>query len=236
MPMALRMGNAAAFWEPWDTEGKVIAERRRWLERSPELFTGYMPDGSAGMREALAWMHSWTPEIEADWVVLSADVSREPIVLAGEVVFPTAWSLPEKLGLPLSAVHEPVPELQTSIGPAIATFLARIECGAAWERENWGMCGNAELNHHPSRTLPRLTAKSKPENTWIRLENQFLTRLPETRCILFGIRVSHHRLDVVAAQPDMAARISRALRTMPGSMAAYKGLASARHSLIHALG
>ncbi len=236
MPMGLRAGNAAVFWSSWDESGAVLAERKRWLAESPELFSACQPDGEAGRREALAWMRSWTAESEADWVLLSGDGEREPVVLAGEVVFPTAWSLPEKLGLPLSAVHAPVPALQTTIGASIAAFLSRIECGAEWERENWGMCGNDELNHHPARKLPRLSAESRPETTWIRLEAQFLTRLPETRCLLFGIRVNHHRLDHVAALPEMAGRIARALRTMPEPMARYKGVADARESLVRALG
>lgn len=233
--MGLRAGNAEAFWSLRDETGAVLAERKRWLADSPELFSACLPDGEAGKREALAWMGAWTAVSEADWVVLSGDAESEPVVLAGEVVFPSAWSLPEKLGLPLSAVHAPVPGLQTSIGAGIAAFLSRIECGAAWERENWGMCGNDELNHHPTRKLPRLSAQSRPETTWIRLETQFLTRLPQTRCLLFGIRVTHHRLDTVAALPEMAGRIARALRTMPEPMAHYKGLASAREPLIGTL-
>ncbi len=236
MPMGLSAGDAAAFWSSWDETGAVLAERKRWMGESPELFSVCLPDGEAGKREALEWMHTWTAVAEADWVVLSGDAEREPVVLAGEVVFPTAWSLPEKVGLPLSAVHAPVPGLQSTIGTGIAAFLSRIECGAAWERENWGMCANAELNHHPSRKLPRLSAESRPETTWIRLETQFLTRLPQTRCLLFGIRVNHHRLDTVAALPEIAGRIVRALRTMPEPMAQYKGLATARASLVRALG
>jgi dimethylamine monooxygenase subunit A len=236
MSMALRPGNAATYWSSWDTEGALLAERRRWLFESPGLYTGCLPEGAAAMMEAREWMRLWGTEPEADWVVLSGASNSEPVVLAGEVVFPTAWSLPEKLGLPLSAVHAPVPELQASIGAGVNTFLARIESRAEWERDNWGLCANTELNHHPSRNLPRLTAQSRMESTWVRLENQFLTRLPETGCLLFGIRVSHYRLDAVAALPGMAERIARALRTMPESMAKYKGLAAARPALIGELG
>ena len=235
LPMGLRAGDAAGFWSVWDKTGELLAERKRWLAASPELFTGRLPDAGMGRREALAWMRFWAAEPEPDWVLLSADVEREPVVLAGEVVFPTAWSLPEKLGLPLSAVHAPVPGLQRAIGAGIQTFLARIECGTAWERENWGLSANDELNHHPSRALPPLTAEARLETTWIRLETQFLTRLPQTRCLLFGIRVSHHRLDEVAALPGMGERIARALVTMPEALAQYKGLAVAREALRAAL-
>ncbi len=235
LPMGLRAGDAARFWSVWDVSGKLMAERKRWLAESPKHFSGCVPAGDAGKREALTWMQSWAAESEPDWVLLSGDLNGEPSVLAGEVVFPSSWSLPEKLGLPVSAVHAPVPGLQTEIGTAIQTFLSRIECGAAWERENWGLSADEELNHHPSRGLPGPTADARLETTWIRLERQFLTRLPQTRCLLFGIRVSHHRLDEVAALPLMSDRIARALQTMPEAVARYKGLSLARGALVTAL-
>jgi len=231
LPMALRPGSAPAFWSPWDVTGKLLAERRRWLAKSPELFAASLRDVEPGKSEALAWMRSLESEPEPDWVLLSSDVEREPVVLAGEVVFPSMWSLPEKLGRPLSSVHAPVPGLQKALGASIQSFLARIESGAEWQRENWGMSAHQELNNHPARSLPGLTANARLETTWIRLESQFLTRLPQSRCLLFGIRVSHHRLDEVATLPDIGERIARALRTMPDAVAHYKGLALARDSL-----
>lgn len=233
--MALRAGDAAAYWGVWDQSGAVLAERTRWRAASPELFSGGGPKGEPGRAEAVAWMRQWASQPEADWVVLSADLETEPVVLAGEVIFPSAWSLPEKLGLPLSAVHAPVPGLQQAIGAGIQTFLARIACGTAWERENWGLSAHAELNFHPTRALPRLTAEARLETTWVRLERQFLTRLPATRCLLFGIRVSNHRLDEVAADADVGRRIARALRTMPEPMAGYKGVGAARATLVRQL-
>lgn len=176
-------------------------------------------------------MRSWESEPEPDWVILSPDTESEPVVLAGEVVFPSMWSLPEKLGLPLSSVHAPVPGLQRAIGAGIQSFLARIDSGAEWERENWGLSAHQEMNNHPARCLPGLTAKARLDTTWVRLESQFFTRLPQTQCLLFGIRVTHHRLDELAALPGMAEGITRALRTMPDAVARYKGLALARDIL-----
>ncbi len=65
----------------------------------------------------------------------------------------------------------------------------------------------------------------------MRLERQLLLRLPESSAILFGIKITVHRLDKLAASPVVASRIARALRTMPGSIAAYKGLGQCRGTL-----
>lgn len=231
LTMGLRPGDAARFWSRRDASGLIVDERRRWLREMPEMLAASLPECESARTEALCWMKNFADEIEADWVLLSSETDREPRVIAGEVVFPSSWSLPDKLGLPMSAVHEPVPGLQPQMGAGIQSFFSRLEPGSAWERENWGLSADAELNHHPSRNLPGLSADAKPDNTWIRLERQFLIRLPVTRAILFGIRVECHRLAVIAALPGMAGRIARALRSMPEEIARYKGLVTARMPL-----
>jgi hypothetical protein len=235
LSMGLRPGDAARFWSTWDVSGRLVQERQRWLIESPECYEACLPEGAEARDEAQAWMRGFSAQPEPDWVLMSAGLEAEPTALAGEVVFPSVWSLPEKLGLPMSGVHEPVPGLQTQIGGGIHTFLSRLDAGAAWERENWGLAADDELNHHPSRALPKLTAAARPEGTWIRLEHQYLTRLSVSRCILFGIRVTCHRLDEVAALPGMSARIARALMTMPEPVVRYKGILVARDSLVAAL-
>jgi len=232
LSMGLRPGDAGLFWHDWDATGRLAAQRRHWLGTAPELYAGSLPDVAVARDEARSWMGGFSLHPEPDWVLLSAELGVEPRVLAGEVVFPSVWSLPEKLGLPMCAVHEPVPGLQSQLGAGIQTFFSRLEPGAAWQRENWGLAADAELNHHPTRSFLRLTATARPETTWIRLEHQYLTRLSVSRCILFGIRVTCHRLDEVAALPGMRERLHRALTTMPEPVASYKGLSECRHHLL----
>ncbi len=102
-----------------------------------------------------------------------------------------------------------------------------IGSGAAWERENWGLSADDALDHHPRLDPPKLTGTETPDRIWIRLERQLLVRLSGS-AILFGIRVSCHRLDHLCDKgPEMRARIGRALRTMPEEAAHYKGLSAA---------
>lgn len=232
LSMGLRPGDTARFWRDWDPSGAVHAERQQWLAAAPQHYAACLPEGIEARTEALAWIRAFSMQPEPDWVIMSADVDKEPRAIAGEVVFPSSWSLLEKMGLPMSAVHAPVPGLPEQIGGGIQSFLSRLKPGAAWERENWGLAADDELNHHPSRPRLHLTSDARPETTWIRLEHQFLTRLPETLCILFGIRVTCHRLDQVVALPGMRERIHRALTTMPEPLARYKGLHECRHTLL----
>lgn len=235
LSMGLRPGDAGLFWSDWSEGGRLAAERGRWLGTAPELYAGCLPEGEAAEEEARVWMRSFSAGPEPDWVLMSAGTGSEPVALAGEVVFPSVWSLPEKLGLPMSGVHEPVPGLHERLGSGIHSFLSHLKAGSVWQRENWGLAADAELNHHPARALPKLTCDARPETTWIRLEHQCLTRLTGSGCILFGIRVTCHRLDEVAALPGMAARICQALSSMPEPLARYKGLLEARAALVAAL-
>jgi dimethylamine monooxygenase subunit A len=249
--MALRPADAVSFWRSSTQAGPVLAERRRWLAETPGEYSALLPEAGAIMAEALAAMAEWADEprlshcgddlahagglVEPDWVVLSAETSTEPRVLGGVVVFPSSWSLTEKLGRPLSEVHGPVPGLQGSLGASLNTFLEKLPRGAQWERDNWGLSPDEELNHHPTRPIPDLTKDASLGATWLRLERQFLARLPQTGGLLFGIRLSHHRLDHLAALPGVAWRLAMTLETMAPEVARYKGVAAARGALIHQL-
>lgn len=170
-------------------------------------------------------------QIEPDWVVLSPDAERDFPVVGGVVVFPSSWALAEKIGRPLHEVHQPAPGVNASLGKSISTFLSRLQPGVAWERENWGLAADEALNHHPEVPHARLDGSARLDTTWLRLERQILLRLPLTGGILFGIRVSNHRLDALAAIPGLAPRLARALATMPEDIVCYKGLAQARGAL-----
>ena len=79
------------------------------------------------------------------------------LFFARAVCFPSSWRPEEKNGLPVHAIHSPVPTLNKNLGARIDKFLANLEPGKAWERSNWGLSRSAELNQHPTRDIPRLT-------------------------------------------------------------------------------
>jgi hypothetical protein len=116
-------------------------------------------------------------------------------------------------------VHAPVPGLQTAIGSQISTFLGRLTPNTPRERDNWGLSADPALNHHPALAIRQMEAAATLENTWLRHERQFLARLPITNAILFGIRVTNHRLDDVASSPEVAHRLARILASMSDTKA-----------------
>ncbi len=247
LPMNVRPGDAKRYWSASPDAAAVLMERRHWIDEAPQRHLLFLPGVEQEASEAVAWFSSLSGRtfadareaagaLEPDWVLLSGGVDGDFRVLGGAVIFPSSWALEEKLGRPLAQVHDPVPGLAATLGSPIATFLTRIAPGAAWERENWGLSAAPTLNQHPSHQFARLSELATLDTTWLRLEQQFLTRLPATGAILFGIRVTNHRFDTLLGNhPSLAGRMIHALETMSDAMADYKGLVTARAALIHQL-
>jgi hypothetical protein len=169
---------------------------------------------------------------EPDFLLLKPDDAGHFRLVAACVCFPTFWSLEEKIGHPIEEIHGVVPGLNPAIGTQIHLFLSKLRPGKAWLRTNWGMTRSPEFNQHPSRKLPRLDATVNMDEVWLRVEHQALLSLPETRSVLFAIRITMHPSKELASDQALAARLARALRTMPEPIAAYKGLSTARNRLL----
>ncbi|MGI8603409.1 MAG: heme-dependent oxidative N-demethylase subunit alpha family protein [Verrucomicrobiales bacterium] len=256
--MSLRPGDGGHFFTPTPDTDLFLEERRRWLMTHPREFVAALPESFALVEEAVAMISRWLGENrrpaacsdvteaealcfaggikwEPDWVLLRPDEAGTFRLVAGVVCFPSMWSLREKLGGTIAEIHNPVAGLNANLGAKIDTFLARVKAGQDWERENWGLSANNDLNHHPRFRPAGLTGDSRVDGVWIRLEWQLFSRLPETSGLLFGIRVLHYPLADIASQPGIAHRLAQALTSMPNDVADYKGLSAARENLIREL-
>lgn len=149
--------------------------------------------------------------------------------------FPSSWRPEEKIGLPVHAIHTPVPALNENLGSRIDKFLANLEPGKAWERSNWGLSRSAELNQHPGRDVPRLIPPISDSEAWIHIEDQVLYRLPQSGALLFGIRLVNVSLAELKQFPKAQAGLHRAITTMPDEVAEYKNLKGARGHLLELL-
>jgi hypothetical protein len=241
--MGLRPAAAPAFFAHEPNAAEVLARRARLLDAAPETYAALLDGGAAPLREtarlAAAWgariddrdpLHALGRAWEPDFALMTRGEDGVFRLAGGVVCFPSSWALREKLGRPMDDIHAPVPGLNPALARQIHTFLERLDPGAAWARENWGLSRDAELNHHPSLRRTALDAAVRADEVWVRIERQLLFKLPETRAVLFGIRVDVHPL---TSLPDTArAGLARALGTMSPEVLAYKGLASARDTLI----
>lgn len=251
--MRFERGEPATFFDRSARSETVLAERRRWLRSDPKTYAAILPPGEAMQDEAVELAREWNgfapPEMttawqkclalgefwEPDYLLLKSDADGAIRLYGGCLCAPSSWRLKDKLGQPIEFIHGPVPGLNAHIGAAIHKFLAALKPGAASLRHNWGLSRSPELNQHPDRALPPLDATVSAEEVWLRVEHQALVALPKSGGILFGIRVVNHSLNEVKTGPLAAARLCRALETMPEEMARYKNLAAARGRILKLL-
>ena len=243
------------FFRPTAEHRDLISQRSHWLETEPSRYAALLPQGVPLLNETIefalaqnvvcpdltltntpdeAWGRCLTlgKNWEPDFLLLALEPADTVRLVGGCVCFPSSWSLEEKIGHPIEAIHEIVPGLNATLGAQIHGFLAKLRPGVAWHRSNWGLSRTAELNQHPARRLPRLDDTIRLDEVWLRVEHQALLALPRSKGILFGIRLALHPLADVCADRALASRLVRALGTMPEVMAKYKGLATARERLI----
>jgi hypothetical protein len=246
-------GEPADFFAPTSSRKELIAERHHWLCTEPQTYVALLPPGEALVEEAVELAAQWNGFVppspatpwrkclalgefwETDYLLLKCDADNQIRLYGGCLCFPSSWRLSDKLGKPIEFIHGPVPGLNQSIGQGIHKFLVALKPGTASLRHNWGLARSPELNHHPDRAVPRLGATVNADEVWLRVEHQALVALPKSGGILFGIRVVNHSLAEVKSDPMAAARLCRALETMPEEMAHYKNLTTARERIIELL-
>ncbi|MEY4200163.1 MAG: hypothetical protein RLZZ265_1903 [Verrucomicrobiota bacterium] len=207
-------------------EGRGEGESARHTE-------GFQQDFKAApFARCLALGEFWEP----DYLLLKPDaVTGRFHLVGGCVCFPSSWRFEEKVGKPLEVIHTPVPHLNDQLASPIHNFLGRIKPGAAWCRTNWGLSRSPELNQHPARGLPKLVPPLREDEVWLRVEDQALVALPESRGVLFGIRMTVIPLAEVKRHPTATRGLARALRTMPDAMLDYKSLLAAKGELVRLL-
>lgn len=255
--MGLRRGaSVAAFFALGNTSPEALEERRRLLRDAPSLYALALPQATDLIAATCGLAESWgvtfaglvepptSPverlialggRVEPDLVLLRPDDQGAHRVVAGVVCFPSSWGLGDKLGKAMFDVHGPVPGLNATLGRPIETFLTKLEAGVPWLRDNWGLCRDGRLNHHPSIPRRPLDETVRADEVYVRVERQLLVRLAGTDGVLFGIRVEP--IPLVSLFSDRAAVVglARALGTMSDEAANYKGLRRARMRLLSIL-
>ena len=160
--------------------------------------------------------------VSEDWCLVRP--GEPPTLAAATLCSPNRWRLAEKLGRPITDIHDPVPGYRRRLGaPVDALFGTRR--GPTWRR-NWS------IQSSPSRFQPFADGPEHPrvpDQVWIRSELETLVRLPVTGWWVFGIHTSVGALGDVT--PAVAARMLTAVRSLDPETTAYKDLATFRQPL-----
>lgn len=167
---------------------------------------------------------------------------------AASLCFPSSWSLAEKFGRPLDAIHAPVPGFGPDTRPAglIARMFDNLRLDRPVERMNWSLQTDPEL-HKPMSSRQRgeraegwamRFGDAPAEKAFIRVERQTLRKLPASGDVLFTIRIFVDPMAALARHPqraELARSFAAQLAAMDADQLAYKGLAADRGRLVDAL-
>jgi hypothetical protein len=160
---------------------------------------------------------------------------------AGVVCFPSAWALPEKVGLSMDAIHVPVPGFAGRMAGMVARIFDHLPVDRPVWRLNWSLYDDAQLHHPEPKQGPRHWAGGQGRfgtNAFVRVERQTLTKLPGSGDILFTIRIHLDPVEAFASHPrgrELAAGLARQLAGLDADQLAYKGLTGERERLLAGL-
>lgn len=112
----------------------------------------------------------------------------EHVLVAALLCFPASWTLAEKLGRPLTAIHKPVAPYDEGIARRVQRLFDGVQPG----RPLWR--ANLLAYDDPALFQPRTEADPRPvggpDACWWRSERQTVLRLPETGAVVFAIHTS----------------------------------------------
>lgn len=150
---------------------------------------------------------------------------------AGCVCFPTRWSLADKIGGSLAAIHAPVPAYAEQLAARVERFFDRMAIGSIVHRINWSLVADP-ARRLPARSLqaPAVLPDDPATQLFVRVERQTLRRLAAHPAIVFGIRIHVWSLGEVVDQLPGAA-FAAELRRAPAAVARYKNLDGLRAAL-----
>ena len=153
---------------------------------------------------------------------------------AGSVCFPSHWRLRDKLGLPLAAVHDPVPDYAAELADRVDRFLDRLRVGHGVWRRNWTVHTEPDLfaPDIPPPPDPPIDEADAGTRLWLRSERQTLTRLPRTGAIVFTIRTQQLPLEALEQRPEIRRRLATAVAAWPPHQVAYRGGEAVRRPLL----
>ncbi|HEX8440053.1 DUF3445 domain-containing protein [Archangium sp.] len=206
---------------------EVEGERWRWRNHLLGTETRFTPGEADSLpRAPLDWLGL---QVQEDLLVLDGTREDLPLV-AGQLCFPSMWSLDEKLGRSLMEVHAPVPGLNAQLGAATQRLMQGLKAGRSVTRCNWAISVTDRLDLAPwtlrewVHLFEGITARDAGERCFLRLERQTLTLLPRTGGILFTIHTYRAPVAGEVVDPERRRRLANVLRTVPPAVSDYKRL------------
>lgn len=167
-------------------------------------------------------------QVQEDLILLNADL----IVVAGQLCFPSGWSLSDKMNQHFIKVHAPLPQITDNMIQSANKLLERIPAHKPVVRNNWGfrVCDWLDLSTRQSEAYKKLLHEVSDsllhdevgDKIFVRIEHQTLSRLPQSRHILFTIHTYQSKVMEEVKDKHRAEALALFLATIPADMLNYK--------------
>lgn len=141
-------------------------------------------------------------------------------LMAASLCSPSHWRLEEKIGKPLRAVHDPIPDIHLALSDRIDRFFDHIKPDHPVERFNWSVQRGDALHALP---VHEVLDEQAGDQLFYRVERQTLLRLPQTGAVAFTIRVYLDPLESLLNVPGAMPALLTAIENTPPPLAHYKG-------------
>ena len=165
-------------------------------------------------------------------MLLMAPGDPEYRLIGGVLCFPSRWSFAEKLGRPLTEIHRIVPGYADELAARVNRVFHAVAPERPLIRVNWAVHPTPAL-HQPKVKTMGAPAVPVSGRFWLRTERQTLRRLPRTRAVAFGIKLTVTPLQ--ALTPLQRAGLGVALRGLSSDEIAYRGGAELHAAALDAL-
>ncbi len=126
-----------------------------------------------------------------DFCIMLPDAASGEYRLAAAILcFPARWLLAEKMGRPLTIIHDAVPDYDDDLARRVNRVFEAVRSDRPLVRVNWTVHPTAKL-FLPLGLSDKLMMEPDPGGRlYLRTERQTLIRLPETGAVVFGIKTS----------------------------------------------
>lgn len=158
---------------------------------------------------------------------------------AGVITGPADWSLAFDAGMSFKQWHSPVPLAhQAGIFERALKYLLAIQPGSPVRRLNWTLTIHPRLDtssetwHVWGSERGHVTPENVGDIVHLRVELQFMARLPRSHALMFGIRTFLCSMTDLVTHPAWARRLHRVMRDLPDPIAEYKGISRYRATLV----
>ncbi|CAG8153220.1 unnamed protein product [Penicillium olsonii] len=178
-----------------------------------------------GLTEALEAAVRLTME---DLSILMMNEEGEYYLAASASLFPTGWTVNQRIGWTISQLHGPVPLWHQQVANSVSKFLARLTPDSPMERSNYFVEVKSpgesltDILYRPNALCEKeLSNPESPSQILIRRERQTFRRLPRTGALVFGVKTYLTPLDELPMTE--LANLAKEMKTWPEYVSEYKG-------------